>query len=162
MTRITRIGNDGRKRRLGKVWSWLLAVVIITAAGCSKGSGLVPVQGKVSYKGTPVAGAMVLFMGDETTRPATAVSGSDGSYSLMTLDSVGAMPGKYAVVVTKSDAPAGAGEPPSMEEAAKMAGRPPPAVKELLPAKYGDAARTPLQCDVTTGKAVTFDIGLVD
>lgn len=136
--------------------------MVVAAAGCANEGGLVPVRGKVTYKGAPVAGATVLFMGDETTRPATAISGADGSYSLTTLDAPGAMPGKYAVVVTKTDLAAATGEPPSMEEAAKMAGRPPPAVKNLLPAKYGDATRTPLQCEVKSGSSVKFDISLTD
>jgi hypothetical protein len=139
-----------------------LAVVVLAAAGCSNGNGFVSVSGKVTYKGQPVPRATVVFIGDETTRPATAITGSDGSYSLMTLDSKGAMPGKYSVVVTKTDAPPEQGEPPSMEEAAKLANRPPPAVKQLLPVKYGDATRTPLQCEVKPGSAIVFDIPLAD
>jgi len=139
-----------------------LAAISLAAAGCLGDSGLVPVSGKVTYKGQSVPGATVVFVGDETTRPATAISGTDGSYSLMTLDSRGAMPGKYAVVVAKTDAPPEQGEPPSMEEAAKQAARPPPAPKQLLPAKYGDATLTPLQCEVKPGSAMVFDIPLAD
>jgi len=142
--------------------SWVAATLALAVAGCSSEGGLVPVSGKVTYRGQPVPGATVLFMGDENTRPTTAISGSDGSYSLMTLDSRGAMPGKYSVVVSKTDVPPDQGEPPSMEEAAKLANRPPPAVKQLLPAKYGDVTRTPLQFEVTSGPATTFDIPLTD
>jgi hypothetical protein len=133
----------------------------IAVAGCSGQSGLAPVSGKVTYKGQPVSGATVLFMGNENTRPATAVSGSDGSYSLMTLDAKGAMPGNYAVVVTKTDAPP-AGEPPSMEDAAKAANRPPPPPKELLPAKYSDATKSPLKVEVKLGQSNTIDLTLAD
>src|SRR5262245_54563391 len=127
---------------------WIIAATVLAAAGCSSEGSLVSVSGKITYKGQPVPGATVVFMGDETTRPATAVSGPDGSYSLTTLDSRGAMPGQYSVVVSKTDAPPDKGEPPSMEEAAKLANRPPPAVKQLLPAKYGDAATSPLKLEV--------------
>src|SRR5437899_612630 len=127
-------------------------IVALGAASCSRSSSLAPVTGKVTYKGQPVPGATIVFMGDENTRPATAVSGADGSYSLMTLDAKGAMPGSYSVIVTKIDAPP-AGEPPSMEEAAKLANRPPPAPKALLPAKYGDASKTPLRFEVKAGQS---------
>ena len=136
-------------------------VVVLAAAGCSRSSGLAPVTGKVTYKGQPVPGATIVFMGDENTRPATAVSGADGSYSLMTLDAKGAMPGSYSVVVTKTDAPP-AGEPPSMEDAAKLANRPPPAPKELLPAKYADATKSPLKFEVKAGQSNKLDLPLAD
>jgi hypothetical protein len=145
--------------RRGGLWIAIMAVLVV---GCSDGSGLVPVTGKVTYNGQPVAGATVVFVGDGTTRPATAISGADGSYSVMTLDAPGATPGKYAVVVTKTEGPAGGGEPPSMEEAAKMANRPPPASKPLLPARYGDATRTPLACEVKPAAAIVFDIAVID
>jgi hypothetical protein len=135
--------------------------VALVAAGCSGQGGLVPVSGKVTYKGQPVAGATVLFMGDENTRPATAITGPDGHYGLMTLDSNGAMPGVYAVVVSKTDEPP-SGEPPSMEEAAKLANRPPPPPKQLLPAKYADAVKTPLKHEVKKGQSNTFDLTLAD
>ncbi len=139
----------------------IFLVATITLAGCSGQSGLAKVNGKVTYKGQPVSGATILFMGDAGTRPATAVSSSDGSYSLMTLDAKGAMPGNYSVVVTKTDAPP-AGEPPSMEDAAKAANRPPPKPKELLPAKYSDATKSPLKAEVKLGQANTIDLTLAD
>jgi len=66
------------------------------------------------------------------------------------------------VVVTKTEAPAAAGEPPSMEEAAKQAGKPPPPPKRLLPAKYGDAQTTPLRFEVKAGQTNRFDLELQD
>jgi hypothetical protein len=138
------------------------AVVCICAfAGCS-GSGLsgtAPVTGKVTYNGQPVEGAVVSFLGEgEGARVATAISGAGGAYELMTVDEEGAMPGKYAVTVTKSEAAVGASQ--SMEEAAKSLA-PPPVAKELLPAKYGDPAQTPLKFDVKAG-ANTIDLALTD
>lgn len=140
---------------------WIHAVALLAAFGCTGNSGLVPVSGKVTYKNEPVSGATIVFMGDENTRPATAISGPDGSYSLMTLDASGAMPGKYSVVVSKTETP-DMGEPLSMEEAAKPENRIPPGIKQLLPAKYGDAIRTPLKYEVKPGPAATFDIQLTD
>jgi hypothetical protein len=139
-----------------------LTAILIAGLGCAGDNGLAPVTGKVTYQGKPVAGATILFMGDETARPATAISGPDGSYSLRTLDAAGAAPGKYTVVVSKIDTPAEAGEPPSMEEAAKQAGRPPPPPKRLLPAKYGEAATSPLKYEVLPGQKNAYDINLAD
>ena len=141
----------------------LLALTVsIALGGCSGSSDLSAVTGKVTYKGQPVSGATILFMGDETTRPATAISSSDGSYSLMTLDKKGAAPGQYSVIVTKTEMPAESGEPPSMEEAAKRATRSPPAPKELLPAKYGDATRSPLKAEVKKGQPNRIELDLTD
>jgi len=141
---------------------WIVAAVALVAGGCSRSSGLVPVTGTVTYKGQPVPGATVVFMGSENTRPATAVTQADGSYSLMTLDAKGAMPGSYTAIVTKTDAPSASGEPPSMEEAAKQVNRPPPPPKDLLPAKYSDAARSPLKFEVKAGQKNHFDLQLAD
>ena len=148
--------------RLHRTTLWIAAAIAAAVAGCSGDSGLIPVSGKVTYQGQAVPGATVLFMGDANTRPATAISDRDGSYSLMTLNAKGAQPGQYTVVVSKTEAPTEAGEPPSMEEAAKSANRPPPPPKKLLPAKYGDAAKSPLKFEVKKGQANTFDLQLAD
>ena len=74
------------------LWLWLSAA-LLAVGGCGSGSDLAPVSGTVTYKGQPVAGATVVFMGDGNTRPATAITAADGSYSLMTLDSAGDVAG---------------------------------------------------------------------
>lgn len=129
--------------------------------GCSGGgvSGTAPVVGKVTYKGAPVEGAVVSFIGEgDGARVATAISGPGGAYELTTVDSKGALPGKYSVTVTKTETAAGAEQ--SMEEAAKSLA-PPPASQELLPAKYGDPAQSPLKFEVKSG-ANTIDLPLTD
>lgn len=138
------------------------AALVLTLFGCSGNNGLAPVTGKVTYQGQPVSGATILFMGEGAARPATAVSGPDGGYSLQTLDASGAAPGAYTVVISKNEAPPEVAEPPSMEEAAKQAKRPPPAPKRLVPAKYEDAARSPLKFEVKAGQKNVFDIQLAD
>jgi len=139
-------------------------VVAIFLAGCSPGSGIhtVPVSGKVTYKGQPVEGATISFMPEGDTRPATAISGPGGAYRLMTLDAPGAMPGQYTVVVRKTDIPTESTKAVSMEDALKLNSRPPPQPKELLPAKYGDAARSPLKIEVKTGQSNPTDLQLAD
>jgi hypothetical protein len=49
-----------------------------------------------------------------------------------------------------------------MEEAAKRATRPPPAPKALLPAKYGDATRSPLKAEVKKGQPNRIELDLTD
>jgi hypothetical protein len=143
-----------------------LAIVfdLIYCGGCGQRNqlGTVPVAGKVTYKGQAVPGATISFIPDGEGRPATAISSADGAYQLNTLDAPGAMPGQYSIVVRKSEMAPDSTKPVTMEEALKLNNRPPPAPKELLPAKYTDAAKTPLKFEVKKGQANTFDLQLVD
>jgi hypothetical protein len=142
------------------------------AVGCTGSAGLpntVPVSGKVTYKGQAVNGATISFIGDKGLRPATAITGADGSYELNTLDAKGAMPGKYRVVVNKMDNPAGPARQmtpeeaaKSMDDAAKEANKPLAQPKNLLPAKYSDAAKTPLNFEVKSGESNTVNLDLTD
>jgi hypothetical protein len=142
-----------------------LAAVLLLISGCSGVSGIsgtVPVSGKVTYKDQAVAGATVSFLGAGEARPATAITAPDGTYKLMTLDAVGAMPGQYTVVVEKTEIPPELTKSQSMEEAAAQGNQPLPQPKKLLPAKYGDPAKTPLKFEVKTGQANSFDLVLTD
>ena len=141
-----------------------IAVVCLFLAGCGSGSvsGTSPVKGKVTYNGQPVEGATISFYSEaEGVRPAVAISGSDGTYELKTLDTTGAMPGKYVVLVAKTEIPPELMKEVSMDEAAANAGKPLPQPKELLPAKYLDAAQTPFKFEVKPGDN-TIDLALVD
>jgi hypothetical protein len=133
------------------------------APGCQQGSvsGTVPVSGTVTYRGQPVAGATVMFLGGPQSRPAVAVTDASGAYHLQTLDSDGALPGQYTVLVTKTDAPPADDRPVSMDEAAKNRGQ---AIqpKQLLPAKYADPAKSPLKIEVSAGKSNVADLTLAD
>ena len=141
-----------------------VVLLLTTIGGCGPGNtlGTMPVSGKVTYKGQSVEGATVSFIPDGDGRPATAITKAGGAYQLTTLDSVGALPGQYAVLVRKTEMPINSQESVSMEEALKLNNRPPPAPKELLPAKYGDAAKSPLKFEVKQGQANKFDIQLTD
>ena len=137
---------------------------MIVAAGCAARNslGTLPVTGKVTYKGQPVEGATISFIPDADARPATAITGANGGYNLMTLDFPGAMPGHYTVLVRKSDTSIQSTQPVSMEEALKLNNRPPPPPKELLPAKYSDATKSPLKFEVKAGQSNTIDLTLAD
>jgi hypothetical protein len=143
---------------------WLILVATSFSAGCSSGNalGTVPAGGKVTYKSQPVSGAIITFLGEGDARTATAITAADGTYHLTTLDSPGAMPGSYAVLVEKIETPAELNRLVSMEEAAKNAAKPLPQPKKLLPAKYADATKTPLKFEVKKGQSNTFDLPLAD
>jgi len=160
---------------VGHRWQSEVAFVtlfsFVAFVGCSGGglSGLHPVKGTVTYNGSPVEGAIISFNGEGDTRPATAVSKADGTYELYTLDSPGAQPGKYIVVVSKTEGPDksknadpgfdASGVDLSMMDAAKEAGKSPRKLKSLLPAKFADPGSSPLRFEVKEGTN-TFDLKL--
>jgi carboxypeptidase family protein len=129
--------------------------------GCNSGSvsGTVPVSGKVTYKGAPVEGAIVTFVPEGKGRTATATTRAGGVFSLTTVDASGAMPGKYKVTVDKVEY--GPGGSSSMEAAASgnAAER---QAKRVLPAKYAEAASTPLAMEIPTGGKKDIGLSLVD
>lgn len=142
-----------------------LAAGTLFATGCGGGgiSGTVPVTGKVTYNGAPVAGATVSFIGDQASlRPAVAITEADGTFKLKTLDSEGAMPGSYTVAVEKTEMPAELTREMSMEEAESFNPKSLPAPKRVLPAKYSDPAQSGLKFEVKAGEANNFDLQLTD
>ena len=81
--------------------------VSLCVIGCSgvpdDRPSVVPVTGKITYKGKPVTGAFVNFSSEKSPRPANGTTDDDGRFSLTTFDTDdGAIPGEYQVSVTKS------------------------------------------------------------
>ena len=78
-------------------------------AGCGNSAGLVPVTGKVLYKGEAAKGAVVYFhrQGEPGTQRELVPFGivqDDGAFSLSSSDlGTGALPGSYAVLVEWRD-----------------------------------------------------------
>ncbi len=129
--------------------------------GCSSASipGTVPAGGKVTYKGTPVEGAIVTFHPEGQGRIATATTVSGGAFSLTTVDASGALPGRYKVTVDKQEfAAAGA----SSMEAAATGNAAEGKSKRLLPAKYAKVASTPVAVEVPSSGKKDFDISVAD
>jgi hypothetical protein len=108
-----------------------------------------------------VAGAIVTFVGDESARIAVATTDASGVYALTTLDTKGAMPGTYTVLVSKFESSSASDVPISMDEAAQNKGTA-KEPKKLLPAKYADPAKSPLKFEVKKGQSHTFDLPLAD
>jgi hypothetical protein len=149
-------------RRLVGVLGWLGLTAFVGCSGGGSVSGVAPVSGKVTYQGQPVGGATIVFLSEAADgRPAVATSNPDGTYELLTLESKGALPGKYSVTVKKTENSQDLTREVSMEEAAANANAPPPVSKELLPAKYGDPGQTPLKFEVKSGSN-KIDLELTD
>jgi hypothetical protein len=94
-------------------WGWAAGLVSILLAGCGPGSsGTIPVSGKITKGGQPLAGALVTFQPNAADgKAASGTTDSAGVYKLTTLvNGDGALPGSYKVTVTKfagGAAPAG-------------------------------------------------------
>ena len=137
----------------------LISLCLLVGCNSASVSGTVPASGKLTYKGAPVEGAIVTFVPEGDGRTATATTAAGGVFSLTTVDAAGAMPGKYKVTVDKVEY--GTGGSSSMEEASTgnaAEGK----VKRALPAKYAEAASTPLAIEVPSGGKKDIDLALVD
>lgn len=130
---------------------FIAGCVLVLFTGCSS-PGVRPgskVTGTVKYKGTPVAGAKVIFTdGKDGASPngPTATTDEDGMYAV-----VGVPPGSYKVVVYKLEAKKGARLPPEGEgmdleqlEASGLG-------THALPKKYSSPSSTTLVAQVPAG-----------
>jgi len=119
----------------------LLGLALI--AGCGKGLGAVPIEGKVTYQGQPLTDGMVLYTPvDPKGRLARGALKPDGTFTLSTNAEDGAMPGKYKIVIealVPHPGEPGRGDTPS--------DAPPPQIERpsRIPEKYTRAEETPLQ-----------------
>ena len=90
------------RRSSSRGWR-LVAVLVLLGAGCSQKVNLNPVTGKVLYQGEPLAGALVSLHPDASTSanatPPTGYTKPDGTFSVVTGEIEGALPGKYTVTV---------------------------------------------------------------
>jgi hypothetical protein len=119
----------------------------------------------ITLEGTPVAGATVLFMpdGQDGGRPASGFTSSDGTFRLTTYKpDDGALPGKYRVLIQKTEA---AKDPGAAERSALERARAKIEEKSLqkrrkptLPEAYAKFDTTPLRCSVPVTGAVTFNL----
>lgn len=154
--------------------TFLVAVpAFLFLPGCSRSDlpprpKTVPVTGKVLYKGLPVDGATVGFLGDGKIPPALGKTDSQGRFELTTSDpGDGAVVGNHQVIVTKvvgTKAAKAATGPMSMEEAAKRAAQPAEAAgpQSLLPEQYAEAKTSGLSFEVKASGTNDFTIELKD
>ena len=126
----------------------IVFVSLIFLLGCSSSHGTASVSGKVLYKDQPVEGATVILhpkAEGPTAKPAQGKSDSSGHFTVTTYfgpgeQPTGALPGDYAVTVTKIDEPQGTFDPHK---------DPPP--KNHLPAKYSTPQQSPLTVTIKPG-----------
>jgi hypothetical protein len=122
----------------------LAGLLLSCASGCgARGAGtlpeLIPVKGKVTFKGQPLDMGIVHFEPDDYGRPATGKLQPDGTFVLSTLkEGDGVVAGHHRVSITGTNAKS----------------------KSLaLPKKYANGMTSKLEADVSTDKSeFTFDI----
>jgi hypothetical protein len=87
---------------------WLAAGLL---SGCNASSDTVPVTGKVTKGGQPIAGADITFIPTaKEGKPAAGTTDASGVYTLTTsVHGDGALPGSYKVTITKFAGSGGAG-----------------------------------------------------
>ena len=155
----------------GSGYQLFLLMLLATLIGCGGNSGprTVPAGGTVKYKGQPLAGANVAFLGDGKNPPALAITDASGNFTLTTTSANdGAVPGQYQVTITKL-APSKAAAPAdnSMEGAAKAAqvSAESTGPESLIPGKYNSAGTSGLAYEVkdtADSKSNQFNIELND
>ena len=131
---------------------WLLGLALaftLAAAGCGGARDystlqLVPVTGKITLDGAPLAGAQVHFQGSDGLG-ATGVTDSGGNYTLnYDSEQAGSPPGAKTVKITTAGAEEEGADPDN-------------AVGEKVPARYN--RQTTLKADVSaTNSTFNFDL----
>jgi hypothetical protein len=112
----------------------------------------VPVEGKVTLNGKPLAGATVVFIPEGGGAEAGAMTEEDGSFRLVTTKTEGTSPGQYRVTVSKKEWPPGMTPP----DPAKMQFADVKKKRETVPLDYTVQDKTSLH--VTVPKGGTNDI----
>ena len=148
-----------------------LGLLIGCSGGGSADVGAVSVSGTVTLDGQPVEGATVAFSpAGQEGRSATGKTDASGKFTLTTVEAGdGAVPGSYAVVVTKITGGATMQDPrgqggeltPEQQEAIKAAAQgKTPEAKNELPEKYAAANTSGLTADVagSGSNEFTFDL----
>jgi hypothetical protein len=109
------------------------------AKGAGKMPDLIPVKGKVTFKGQPLTIGTVRFEPDDFGRPASGKLQSDGTFVLTTLtEGDGVVAGHHRVAITGID--------PKSKDAKALK-------------KYSDSARSKFEAEVSAEKTeFSFDI----
>ena len=118
---------------------WILfAAAIAATAGCNRsGLDLAPVEGVVTYNGSPVAEAGVMFAPQQGPS-AMATTDTEGKFALTTANHEGALIGQHRVSISKVDTIA----------IPQPRGFPLYQHKSHIPEKYADVSTSELTADV--------------
>jgi hypothetical protein len=135
--------------RLARWFSLSIAAICVSFMGCNQGPQFVPVTGKVTFQGKPLAGAEIVFQ-PASGSPAMGRTDDQGNFSLSTFgDQDGAIVGDYKVTVVKNEPIPG---PP---------GDPYARVRNILPPQYANAQSTPLGASVSKSAEKPYDFDIV-
>jgi hypothetical protein len=135
----------------------LLMSLLGLCVACS-GGGLNSATGKVTYKGDPIKGAIVIFhpknAAMNSQRP-SGVTDESGTYTLMTGTKAGAPPGDYVATVVWREEPAAKAKGKSMSTDTDV-----PDAPDRLKGRYGDSASSKLTATIKSGSNTipTFEL----
>ncbi len=129
---------------------FVAASISFFAAGCGK-PAMVPVQGKITYRGYPVPSGLIVFAPEQRGPLAVGRIREDGVFALYTGDNPGAYPGTYRITVS-SLAPGASAESNGRFEFPRSA----------LPDRYRDPVQANLGCVITASRSNSLDIDLTD
>lgn len=135
---------------LRRVAGFLMAGLTLVSLGCGR-PAMVPVQGKVSYRGANVANGLIVFVPENRGPIAVGRIREDGVFALYTGDHPGAYPGTYRVTVS-SLASGSSSESWGRFDFPRSA----------LPDKYRDVDQSRLACEVKASRSNTFDVDLTE
>jgi len=148
-------------------WSATMPLVCLLLVGC--GGEIRPPGAKptvaatvtVTYKGAPVDGATITFVGDPAAYGRTDASGKAKMKTYIEGD--GAVAGTYQVTVVKVEAVVdNSPDVSSKDYVPPDASAPSPEAKSLIPVKYSLKGTTDLTADVKQGGPNDFKFDLVD
>lgn len=138
----------------------LCACAAVALAGCNRGPVHAPVQGKVTYRGKPVAHARMMFVSSEG-RPGYAVVDEQGHYEAYTIQpGDGVLVGEQAVTISPRDNIVPKKAPGKGEHEHSATQADPRSM--WWPDKYRSVMTTPLKIHVEPNKTNLFDFELTD
>ena len=124
-----------------------VVVLCLAAVGCGGGVDLPPaysVKGTVTLAGAPLSGYLITFVATDGKGGGSATTGSDGAYSLETLDGrPGCQVGKYKVVIRP-----GAEAMQAAMKNVKPGAKSMPKVESKVPEPYSSAGTSPKEVEV--------------
>jgi hypothetical protein len=143
----------------------VLVLVFVCLIGCAKSdprkAGLVPVGGTITYNGSPLDNATIVFTPkDSSKQGAGGLSDASGKFKLTTIsDQDGTYTGEYAVYVLKEEQ-----IQISDEELLEYSrnGQTPPQPKSLIPTQYSNPAEPIINISIPTGGDKNLLIELKD
>lgn len=102
----------------------LLAFALLALAGCGGGSGAVPVEGTVTWNGSPVSGLVVEFEPVSGNRPSQGFTDENGHFVLnYTINEQGAETGNHNVTFSWVDREEGDKPSEAVQDILKLHGK---------------------------------------